>query len=194
MKIEKGHTLFSKAIVMQKESILTQQLERAAGIDVHTKTMNVCIISKETGSIYKTFGTYTRDLHELRDWLKVNHIRDVVMESTGIYWIPLFSILEEAGMIITLANPLQVKQIPGRKTDTSDSQWLCQLLMYGLVKGSFIPTNVQRDLRDLNRQRFRYVYELTRIKARVVKLLETCNYKIREVLSNINTKSAPQNM
>lgn len=160
---------------MQNESILTKQLTRAAGIDVHTKTMKVCVISKESGIVFKSFGTYTRDLYQLRDWLKAMAIKHVVMESTGIYWIPLFTILEEAGIAITLANPLQVKQIPGRKTDTSDSQWLCQLLIYGLVKGSFIPTSTQRDLRDLNRQRFRYVYELSRIKARVVKLLETCN-------------------
>ena len=174
---------------MQNESILTKQLARAAGIDVHTKAMNVCVISNESGIVFKTFGTYTGDLYQLRDWLKSMGIKDAVMESTGIYWIPLFTILEAAGIAITLANPLQVKQIPGRKTDTSDSQWLCQLLIYGLVKGSFIPTSTQKDLRDLNRQRFRYVYELSRTKARVVKLLETCNYKIREVLSNINTKS-----
>lgn len=169
---------------------LPPKLQRTTGIDVHTSNMNVCIMDSEGRTVFKVFNTYTSDLLLLRNWLQASGVKDVVMESTGIYWLPLYSILEQGGMCITLANPLQVKQIPGRKTDTADSQWLCQLLMYGLVRGSFVPDDIQRNLRSLNRHRYHYIHNLSQVKSKIVTLLESCNYKLKEVLSNINTKSA----
>lgn len=169
---------------------LIPKLQRTAGIDVHTKKMNVCVMDNDGGYEFKVFGTYTTDLISLRDWLVFQRVKDVVLESTGVYWLPLYTILEQSNFCITLANPLQVKQIPGRKTDTADSQWLSQLLMYGLVRGSFIPGDVQRSLRNLNRYRYHYIHSQGQTKAKIVTLLESCNFKLREVLSNINTVSA----
>jgi transposase len=169
---------------------LNPKLQRTAGIDVHTSKMNVCVMDSDGKCEFKVFGTYTSDLFLLRDWLLSCQVRDVVLESTGIYWLPLYTILEQSKFCITLANPLQVKQIPGRKTDTADSQWLSQLLMYGLVRGSFVPGDVQRSLRNLNRYRYHYIQDQGQTKAKIVTLLESCNFKLREVLSNINTVSA----
>ncbi len=114
----------------------------------------------------------------------------MVIESTGIYWIPLYELLQQQGIRVIIANPLRVKQIPGKKTDTSDSEWLRKLLMNGLVSKSFNPDTQLRQLRQLNRQRYQYTQQLSQVKSRILKVLEMANLKLRSVLSNINTKSA----
>lgn len=166
------------------------KLQKACGIDIHKDSLKACYLSSDRPAEFRDYGTQTAQLRLLCTELQSLGIKDAVIESTGIYWVPLYDLLEKGGVHVTIANPLRVKQIPGKKTDTSDSEWLCKLLMNGLVSPSFIPSTNFRQLRQLNRQRFRYVGQLSQVKNRVLKVLETANLKLRSVLSNINTKSA----
>lgn len=170
-----------------KDIQFSLELDRAAAIDVHKEEHYVCIMGKGIKKQVRRFGTFTPDLHSLRDYLKENGIENVGMESTGIYWRPLYDVLEEAGMQVTLANAYMVKQIPGRKTDMGDAQWLCKLMLNGLIRKSFIPPENQRQLRPLTRQRMKYEQQISSVQSRMGSLLESCNVKLRSVISNINT-------
>lgn len=166
------------------------KLQKACGIDMHKDSIKVCIMQWNTEPRHKDYGTSTAQLKLLCQYLINQGIEDAVIESTGIYWIPLYDLLQQHHIRVTIANPLRVKQIPGKKTDTADSEWLCKLLMNGLVSNSFIPDTRLRQLRQLNRQRYHYTGQLSMVKNRILKVLETANLKLRSVLSNINTKSA----
>ena len=163
------------------------ELDKAAGIDVHKKELYVCIMGKGIKKQTKRFGTFTPDLYALRDYLKDNGIKDAVMESTGIYWRPLYAVLEESNMNPVLANAYKVKQIPGRKTDMSDAQWLCKLMLNGMISKSFIPPQTQQQLRPLTRQRMKYEQQTSSVQSRMASLLESCNIKLRSVICNIVT-------
>lgn len=166
------------------------KLEKAVGIDIHKEKIVCGFMGVGIETEVRTYQTFTHNLEQIVADIVGFGICNAVMESTGIYWIPLHSLLERAGIKVVLANPQRVKQIPGKKTDANDSLWLCKLLMNGLVASSFIPQETIRQLRDLHRQRYQYQQELTRIKSRILKVLESCNIKLRSLLSNINTKSA----
>jgi transposase len=125
----------------------------AAGIDVGAESLYVAVPEDRDDRNVRRFGTFTRDLIELREWLLKCRISDVVMESTGVYWQVLFDILEKAGIKVFIANAREAKNLPGRKTDVKDCKWLQQLHMYGLLKNSFIPPNDVRALRVYYRQR-----------------------------------------
>ena len=130
-------------------------LNRCAGMDIHKNTIVVCIMLGIGKSMYKeirTFGTMTEDIRDLGEWLKSHNIKDVAMESAGIYWKPIFNILDEEFNLI-LANARNIKNVPGRKTDVKDSEWICKLLKNGLIEKSFIPPESIRFLRDLTRYR-----------------------------------------
>lgn len=158
-------------------------VEKGAGLDVHQQTVVATIagagITKET----RTYGTVTNELIRLRDWLKENGITHVAMESTGVYWKPVFNILEEDFEVI-LVNARHIKHVPGRKTDVSDSEWLCKLLRNGLLKGSYIPPPDIRELRDLTRYRKKLTQTVSAEKNRVQKTLEDANIKLSSVVSN----------
>jgi transposase len=158
-------------------------VEKGAGLDVHQETVVATIdglgITRET----RTYGSVTNELLRLRDWLKENGITHVAMESTGIYWKPVYNILEETFEVI-LVNARHIKHVPGRKTDVSDSEWLCKLLRNGLLKGSFIPPPDMRELRDLTRYRKKLVQAVSAEKNRVQKTLEDANIKLSSVVSN----------
>ena len=126
----------------------------------------------------------TRDLLALADWLEANHVTHVAMESTGVYWKPVFNLLE-GRFDILLVNAKHVKHVPGRKTDVKDCQWLAQLLQCGLLKASFIPERPQRELRDLTRHRAQLVSQHTSVANRIHKVLEDTNIKLASVASNI---------
>ena len=162
--------------------------ERCAGLDVHKKTVNATIRWISPGgavqSSSKCFGTTTCDLRKLRKWLLEREVTHVVMESTGVYWKPIFNCLE-SHVSVWLVNARHVKNVPGRKTDVSDSQWLAKLLQAGLLEPSFIPDRAIRDLRDLTRQRSQFVAEKTRAVNRVHKVLEDANVKLSSVASDI---------
>ena len=159
-------------------------IERGAGLDVHKETVVACIMGTGIKKEIRTFSTVTNDLVRLKKWLKDNQITHVAMESTGVYWKPIFNILEDSFAVI-LVNARHVKNVPGRKTDVKDSEWLCKLLRSGLVRSSFIPPKEIRELRDLTRYKRKLIQAIASEKQRIQKILEDANIKLSSVASNI---------
>ena len=170
-------------------------IERCCGIDVHKKTITACLMTGAAGKppckTIKTFSTMTQDLLACRDWLISEGCTHAVVESTGVYWKPLFNVLEET-IEVVLANARHIKNVPGRKTDVKDCEWLAQLLRHGLVKGSFIPPKPIRQLRDLTRYRQKLVQQRSSELNRLQKFLEDANIKLSSVVSDINGVSAQE--
>jgi transposase len=166
--------------------------ERCAAIDVHQKTaVTTIMITQANGHVQKetrTFATMTSDLLRLDDWLHELGVTVVAMESTGVFWHPIFNILEE-GREIILVNAQHMKAVPGRKTDVKDSEWLADLLRHGLLQASFIPPQPIRELRDLTRYRKTLVQERSREVNRLQKLLEGANIKLAVVATDVLGKS-----
>jgi transposase len=162
--------------------------QRVAGLDLHQKTIVAamrCI--GPTGKLeeeLRTFGTMTRDLLEMLDWLAVHGVTHVAMEATGVLWKPVWNILD-GHFELLLVNPRELKQVPGRKSDIKDAQWIAQLLQYGLLRSSFVPDRPQRELRDLTRHRAQLQGEHTRAANRIHKLLEDANIKLGSVVSDV---------
>jgi transposase len=166
---------------------------RVAGLDVHKKTVVATRmwITDEDRIEWETetFGSTTPELLQLHDWLKEREISHVAMESTGDYWKPVYNVLEDSFEVLVV-NAKHVKHVPGRKTDVTDSEWLAELMLHGLLKPSFIPCKPQRALRELTRYRSGLVEERTRIVNRVQKLLEGANIKLSSVVTDIMGVSA----
>lgn len=162
--------------------------ERCAGLDVHKKTVTACRIIPHQIEGWqreiRTFKTMTADLLDLADWLASAGITHVAIESTGVYWKPIFNILESQFQVL-LTNAQHVKYVPGHKTDVKDAQWLAELLQHGLLKASFIPSAPQRALRDLVRYRTQLIQERSREINRLQKVLEDSNLKIGSVVSDV---------
>jgi transposase len=158
-------------------------IKRGCGLDVHKKTIAACIMGIGIKKEIRTYGTMTNDLLKLKVWLKESGVTHVAMESTGIYWKPAFNILEDSFDVI-LVNARHVKNVPGRKTDVQDSEWLCRLLRSGLVKGSFIPPIEVRELRDLTRYKRKLIQNVTSEKQRIEKVLEDANIKLSSIASD----------
>lgn len=162
--------------------------ERCAGLDVHKQSITVCRIipNGEAGwdKAIRKFGTMTDDLLALADWLQAVGVTQVAMESTGVYWKPVFNILE-GNFKVLLVNAQHIKYVPGRKTDVNDAQWIAELLQHGLLSASFIPDVDQRDLRDLTRYRTKLVQTRSSEINRVQKVLEAANIKLGSVASNV---------
>ena len=161
---------------------------RCAGLDVHKDTVAVCMVLPDAkGGARKeirTFATMTRDLLALSDWLAEQAVTHVAMESTGVFWKPIFNILEGRFQVL-LVNARHIKQVPGRKTDVKDCEWIADLLRHGLLKASFVPDRPQRELRDLTRHRAQLVGERTRVANRIQKVLEDANIKLGSVASDV---------
>lgn len=161
---------------------------RCAGIDVHKNNVVVCARCTDgpgkPREEIRTFATMTRDLLALADWLARLGVTHVAMESTGVYWKPVFHLLEGRFQVI-LVNAQHIKQVPGRKTDVKDCQWIAQLLQHGLLKASFVPPAPIRELRDLTRQRTQLIGERTAAANRVHKVLEDANIKLAGVASDV---------
>ena len=161
---------------------------RCAGLDVHKKTVVACVIHTQqhghTEQETRTFGTTTEEVRELRAWLQEWGCTHVAMESTGVYWKPVYNILEDHVEVL-LVNARHVKNVPGRKTDVNDAEWLGDLLRHGLLRGSFVPPREQRHLRDLTRQRSQLVGERTREVNRLHKVLEDANIKLTAVATDV---------
>ena len=159
-----------------------------AGMDVHQETIVACVIlTSEDGqseSETRTFGTMTKDLFELLKWLESKGVTHVAMESTGIYWKPVYNILE-GYFDVTLANAQRIKNVPGRKTDVSDAEWIAKLLRVGLIEPSFVPSEDLRELRDLCRLRKKRLGNLTAEKNRIQKYLEMGNVKLATVVTDV---------
>ena len=171
---------------MQTSKITYNQVIRVGcGIDVHQNLIVATIRKSNEEYETRSFEGYTSSLAELSEWCKTEGVTHVAMESTGVYWKPVFNILEEAFEII-LVNARHVKNVPGHKTDKKDSIWLSKLLLSGLLKGSFIPPQEIRDLRDLVRYKKKIVQEVASEKSRIIKILEDANIKLSSVLSNVD--------
>jgi transposase len=164
---------------------------RCAGLDVHKKTVVACVLSStgEGGTRprkqVRTFSTMTADLGRLREWLREAQVEQVALESTGVYWWPVFNVLEDAGLAVVLVNPQHSKAVPGRKTDVKDSEWLAELLRHGLVRASFIPPAAIRRLRELTRYRKVQVRERASEINRLQKVLESANIKLASVATDV---------
>jgi transposase len=156
---------------------------RGCGLDVHEKTVVATIDGQGIRRETRTFDTFTSSLNELRSWLKQYGITHVAMESTGVYWKPIFNILEDSFEVI-LVNARHLKNVPGRKTDRIDSQWICKLLLGGLLKASYVPQEKIRQLRDLSRYSTKMVQQLAAEKNRLQKILEDANIKLSSVVSD----------
>jgi transposase len=168
-----------------KEIGFTQMVSVGCGIDVH-QSLIVASIRKSSEEVEtREFEAYTSSLTSLREWCKREGVTHVVMESTGVYWKPVFNVLEEDFEVI-LVNARHVKNVPGHKTDKKDSRWLSKLLLSGLLKGSFIPPRDIRELRDLVRYRKKVVGQIASEKNRIIKILEDANIKLSSVLSKVN--------
>ncbi|MFN2245593.1 MAG: IS110 family transposase [Candidatus Promineifilaceae bacterium] len=162
--------------------------QRSAGLDVHKKSVTACRILADKGHGWqketKRFGTMTADILAMADWLREGSVTHVAMESTGVYWKPIFNILE-GDFDVILVNAKHIKYVPGRKTDVSDAQWIAELLQHGLLKASFIPEAPQRELRELVRYRTALIRERAREVNRVQKVLEDANIKLASVASDV---------
>jgi transposase len=164
---------------------------RCAGLDVHQKQVVACIRvagRKKVVQEVRTFETTTRDLLALSDWLASHGCTHVAMESTGVYWKPVWHVLDGAFELV-LANAMHIKNIPGRKSDVNDATWISDLLAHGLIRGSFVPPSEIQELRDLTRSRKQLVLESARHVLRLQKVLEDANIKLTEILSDVMGKS-----
>lgn len=165
-------------------------VEHAAGLDVHRSLIVACVLKTgPTGRIAKErgqFGTNAAGLGKLAAWLTEHRVSAVVMESTGVYWMPVYAALEQAGGFdLLVANAQHVKQVPGRKTDVGDAEWLARLARCGLVRKSFVPPKPIRDLRELTRYRRTLIDVQGSERNRLIKLLEASGIKIAEVVSDV---------
>lgn len=162
--------------------------ERSCGLDVHQRTVVACVVlSQPAGAPTKqvrTFATMADDLLALADWLESQEVTHVAMESTGVYWKPVWNLLEDRFTLL-LVNAQHVKAVPGRKTDVKDCEWLADLLRHGLLRGSFVPEQPQRELRELTRYRTALPRERTAEVNRLHKTLEGANLKLATVASDV---------
>lgn len=164
------------------------QMKRACGLDVHQASVVACLlIVLASGKVKKQIrqcGATTRELLALRDWLQAEGCRHVAMESTGVYWKPVYAILE-GDFEVTVANAQRIKNVPGRKTDVKDAEWIADLLLHGLLKASFVPPKPIRELRDLTRYRRKLMESRSTERNRLLKVLETANIKLASVASDV---------
>ena len=162
------------------------KLRRCCGLDVHKETIFACVLStKGDKPVHKVFGTFRNDLIRMRVWLKQMGVTDVAMESTGVYWRPVWNVLDGHGLVLLLANPGQVKALQGRKSDKRDSRRIAEFLHDGRLDGSFVPPREIRDLRGLTRLRTSWLEQRNEVHNQIRDLLETVNIKLSSVASDL---------
>src|SRR5437764_9052636 len=159
---------------------------RCAGLDVHKDTIVACVrcVSPPMHQEVRSVGSTTTELLALADWLAEHGCTHVAMEATGVYWKPVWHVLEDEFELV-LANAAHIRNVPGRKTDVNDAMWIADLLAHGLIRGSFVPPISIQELRDLTRTRKQLVREVARHVQRIQKTLEDANVKITGVISDI---------
>lgn len=169
-------------------------IETCCGIDVHQKSIVCCILdgpldTNKPKKLQKTFGTTTIALQNALTWLEENHVTHVFFESTGQYWVTLFNIFSDSGLTLVLANPQHIKNVPGRKTDMKDAEWIAQLGRCGLINPSYIPSSEVMQLRLLTRRLRSYKQRQTQVKNEIHNLLQRANIKLTSYLSDIFSKT-----
>jgi transposase len=155
-----------------------------AGLDVHKKSITACVLTPE-GRELREFGATTGELLALADWLVERGVTQVAMESAGVYWKPVYNLLEAYDLGLLLVNARHMKAVPGRKTDVKDAEWIADLLRHGLLRGSFVPEKPQRELRELTRYRRRLIQQHAQAENRIHKVLEGANIKLSSVASDV---------
>ncbi|HOW16074.1 IS110 family transposase [Methanosarcina sp.] len=173
-----------------EEVSFRQVVSRGCGIDVHQKVAVATIGGEALRTQTREFGTTTSSLTEMKEWLLGNGITHVAMESTGVYWKPVYNILEPSGIKVWIVNARHIKYVPGHKTDKQDSAWILKLLLAGLLKPSYVPPKAQRELRDLTRYRNKLVQNVASEKNRIIRILEDCNIKLSSVMSSTSGVTA----
>jgi len=158
--------------------------ERCCGLDVHKKTVVACMLTSERRET-RTYSAMTEGLLKLGDWLVREGVTHVAMESTGVYWQPVYNLLEGLGLELLVVNAQHMKAVPGKKTDVKDAEWIADLLRHGLLRGSYIPPRPQRELRELVRSRTSLVRERSEVVNRIQKALEGANIKLASVASDV---------
>ena len=163
-------------------------VERCCGLDVHQETVVACLLVGAPGARptreVRTFGAVTRDLEALRDWLLAEGVTHVGMESTGVYWRPVYAVLEGCFDLI-VGNARHIRNVPGRKTDVKDAEWIADLVRHGLIAKSYVPPQPLRELRELLRYRRKLTESQAAERNRLLKLLETANIKLASVASDV---------
>jgi len=159
---------------------------RCAGLDVHKDTIVACVrcVSAPAHQEVRSFASTTGELLELAEWLASHDCTHVAMEATGVYWKPVWHILEDEFELV-LANAGHIRNVPGRKTDVNDAMWIADLLAHGLIRSSFVPPAAIQELRDLTRTRKQLVREISQHSLRIQKVLEDANLKLGSVLSDV---------
>ena len=166
--------------------------QRCCGLDVHKDTVVACLRIVSDGKVtteVRTFKTTTAGLLQLSAWLAANNCTHVAMEATGVYWKPVWHILDDGEFELVLANPAHVKNVPGRKTDVNDAMWLAELLAHGLIRSSFVPDTQTQEMCSLLRTRKQLIREQSSHTLRVQKTLEDANIKLDSVLSDLMGRS-----
>lgn len=167
-----------------------QIIDRGCGLDVHRDTVVATVMGRGLKTETRTFGTTTSSLNELGEWLESLKVTDGAMESTGVYWKPVLHVLRSFPLNLIVVNARHIKNVPGRKTDKADSQWICKLLISGLLKGSFIPPENIQELRDLHRYRKKLIGVVASEKNRIIRVLEDANIKLSSVMSDTSGVTA----
>jgi transposase len=168
--------------------------KRCCGLDIHKKTIVACRVDESGEKEIRSFGTMTDDLLGFCGWMKEKQVEMVAMESTASYWKPIFNLLEVEGIPAILVNAQHVKNVPGRKTDVKDSEWIADLLRHGLLKASFVQKREDRETKELTRYRSSIIEERAREFNRLDKVLQGANIKLSSVASSIGTKSGMEMM
>jgi len=158
--------------------------ERCCGLDVHKRTVVACVLTPQKRET-RTFGTMTADLAMLVEWLLDRQVTHVAMESTGVYWEPVYNLLETVDLTLLVVNAQHIKTVPGRKTDVKDAEWIADLLRHGLVRASYIPSREQRELRELVRYRRTVLQLRAQLANRIQKVLEGANIKLGDVANDV---------
>lgn len=175
---------------MAKEDLtLAQVIDKGFGIDVHKEMLMVTIMGKGIKKETREFKTFTEDLELCRQWIERQGIKQGAMESTGVYWKPVFNVLTES-LEIKLVNARHIKNVPGRKTDVKDSEWICKLLLSGLLNGSFVPPELTRETRDIFRYKVKMTQAVAAEKNRIQRILEDANIKLSSVVSDMSGATA----
>lgn len=163
-------------------------MKKVCGLDVHKDTIFLCILAGNGQTFLKEFGTLTAEVEEMRNLIKAEQVEDLAMESTGIYWIPIWRILQ--GQVeMKLVNPYFIKQLPGRKTDVKDSQWIATVLQKNLIKGSYIPGKHIQELRQYERRYVHLCEQVTRVEQAIDRQLHRCNIRITNFTSKVGSAS-----
>ena len=175
---------------MAKENLTIEQvIDKGFGIDVHKEMLMVTIMGKGIKKQTREFKTFTEDLESCRQWIESQGVKQGAMESTGVYWKPVFNILTES-LDIKLVNARHIKNVPGRKTDVKDSEWICKLLLSGLLNGSFVPPELTRETRDIFRYKVKMTQAVAAEKNRLQRILEDANIKLSSVVSDMSGVTA----